>query len=106
MAPEAREWNGEQDAAEAAAEAAAAGAMAADSGDSDSSDDSDSDDGEDIDVDADTAQRLMALEHELQSNPSYEKYIEVGYKPNNYFHVPLPTNWAMLSVPLLPHTPS
>ncbi len=105
LEPEARERNGEQDAVAAAAGAAAAGAMAADSGDSDSSDDSDSD-GEDIDVDADTAQRLMALEHELQSNPSYEKYIEVSYNSQTYTHATLPPNWASCLSPRRPHTPS
>jgi hypothetical protein len=48
------------------------------SSDSDDDDDSDDDSSGDIDIDADTAQKLMALEHELQTASSYEKYLEVG----------------------------
>lgn len=44
--------------------------------DDDSSDDSSSD--EDIDIDANTAAKLMELEHELQTSPTYEKHLEVG----------------------------
>ncbi|GFR47944.1 hypothetical protein Agub_g9748 [Astrephomene gubernaculifera] len=41
----------------------------------DGSEDSDDSSG-DIDVDAETAQKLMTLEHELQTNPTYEKHLE------------------------------
>ncbi|EFJ45259.1 hypothetical protein VOLCADRAFT_118442 [Volvox carteri f. nagariensis] len=43
---------------------------------SDDSEDGSDDSSGDIDVDAETAQQLMALEHELQINVSYEKHLE------------------------------
>ncbi|KAG2433859.1 hypothetical protein HXX76_008213 [Chlamydomonas incerta] len=42
--------------------------------DNDSSDDDSS--SEDIDIDAETAARLMELEHELKTSPTYEKHLE------------------------------
>jgi hypothetical protein len=44
--------------------------------DGDSSDDDSSD--EDIDIDAESAAKLMELEHDLQTSPTYEKHLEVG----------------------------
>ncbi|GLC34775.1 hypothetical protein PLESTB_001162500 [Pleodorina starrii] len=46
------------------------------SDDSDDDSDDDSSSSGDIDVDAETAQQLMALEHELQTSPTYEKHLE------------------------------
>ncbi|KXZ53270.1 hypothetical protein GPECTOR_7g1164 [Gonium pectorale] len=44
---------------------------------SDGSDGTDSDDSSgDVDVDAETAQQLMSLEHELKTQPTYEKHLE------------------------------
>ncbi|KAG2484382.1 hypothetical protein HYH03_016798 [Edaphochlamys debaryana] len=66
----------DEEAAEQAKAAAAAekAKQAMDDSGSDDSDGSSSDD--DIEVDADTATKLMAIEQELKSSPSYEKHLE------------------------------